>query len=263
MKQRALRLLSVCLLFVLLFAGCKKKQEDSDNGTLYQFDYRNTDLSQYGSLSDSAYRSLSITLSADARFRGEASVDAYLKVLFENNPVVSRVTDRPVAWGDTIVVYYKAYDEAGNPLYAVESTESEPRDGLRVTLGESEEKPGTDGLNVPGFNRKIVGAEPGAAAILSLDVPADYGIVELRGKTVTFHVMVSYIRVEDKPTALSASYIRDTLKWEGELTGEESDEEVVRAFRTYLYDYLKIQMTTSHDKARNTAILAQLTVEEF
>ncbi len=202
MNAWMLRMSTMVLTVVLLLgtAGCVRLNDDKKNDgddlntdeqegdipTLDQFDpnetyelpdYFSLDIDEYITLGQ--YRGLTLTLAEEDFSVAPEAVEAEItKILQEHHPD-ARVVNRPVAWGDTVVVSYVG-----------------KRDGVAFSGGTAydqtiavEEENGY----IPGFVEGLVGVLPGEPTDVPMTFPEDYHNTDLAGADVVFTFTVSYI----------------------------------------------------------------------
>jgi trigger factor len=114
---------------------------------------------------------------------GDEDVDLYLGELRESLAQLRPVEDRTVAQrGDTVLIDYEG-----------------KVDGRVVSRGENRPCEIGKGNFPPGFEDRLVGAEVGSPLDFDLELPADYRVAELAGKTVSFHVEVRSLALKEVP----------------------------------------------------------------
>lgn len=124
-------------------------------------------------------RGLTLTLDADSIRVTDAQVEQMITSLLEQHPN-AKVTDRAVAWGDTVIVDYMG-----------------KKDGVAFSGGTAYNRviavvePNT---YIPGFVEGLVGVMPGVPTDVPMTFPENYGVAELAGQDVVFTFTVSYIK---------------------------------------------------------------------
>jgi len=110
-------------------------------------------------------------------------VDRYLANLRESLSQLRPIEDRTaVRRGDVALIDYEGR-----------------LDGKVVTRGENRNCEIGRGQFPPGFEDRLVGAEVGAVVDFDLPMPDDYGVAEIAGKVVAFHVVLRGIAAKETP----------------------------------------------------------------
>lgn len=112
------------------------------------------------------------------------------------------VEGRGVGTGDSILVdlVRTARTPEGAATEHTELTESDRHENVTVDIGAT--------ANPPGFDEQLAGLTTGARKTFDVHYPADYGIAELAGTTVTYDVTVKAIRNRIVP-ALDDEFAKD------------------------------------------------------
>lgn len=200
--------------------------EPDDTEYAHGFLYYGADISQYCTIPASAYAALS--LSPDVT---DDDVNEYVKDrLLPSVRIPVEITDRAIADGDTVNIYFKGYIDdvafdGGSNMEAEEPAE--------LVIG-------SDSL-IPGFEDGLLGVIPAETSKespvrVSATFPDPYtSSPDLAGKTAIFEVwIVSIIDHYDTPTELTNELVLNELGFETE------EEDAVAA----LLAYLKSQMRT-------------------
>jgi trigger factor len=107
----------------------------------------------------------------------EEAVDAALQRLRDRAARFEPVEGRVIVEGDSVVVDIDRRDAGGEPAH---------HEGVTIELGAK--------ANPPGFDRELLGLEPGSKTTFTVHYPADYGITELAGTEVEYSVKVNSIK---------------------------------------------------------------------
>ncbi len=140
-------------------------------------DYSELNISDYITLGK--YRGLTLTLDYDAVTISDEELEAEIEAIIRANHPDFQVTDRAVAWGDTVVADYVG-----------------TLDGVAFSGGTAYEQTLVLQDNsgyIPGFVEGLVGAMPGEEYPVDVTFPEDYHATELAGKAVVFIFTVHYI----------------------------------------------------------------------
>ena len=187
---RVLAFILCAVMMLAIFASCSDKKNDKDKNDTSNgggennpelFDYENEDLSAYIELSDYKGRTLEIAKIEIT----DAEVESKIKSLLEENKVITKITDRAAAQGDTVVVDYTGYMN-GEKFSGGSAT--------NVTLNLVENSGYIDG-----FAEGVVGHTPGEEFTVPVRFPDNYGKVDYAGKDAEFVFKLHYI-VEYKVT---------------------------------------------------------------
>ena len=214
--------------------------EDPENAFI-GFPYLKTDLSEYASLSASAYAALTVMMDIT-----DEDVDEYIGKVLAANPIEVTSTDRAVKEGDEIYLYYEG--SVDGQTFSGGSNmppDAEPR---LLKIGS--------GTFIPGFEEALVGMIPAdtAAQETYIDVtfPEKYHIADLAGKAAKFRVIiVSVFEGYEARTELTAE-----LLLELGYTTEETD--AVAAFRAEALGWLREDVVANYDTARFNNIIQEL-----
>ncbi len=236
----------LALLALLSLFGCGDEAPDGD--PLYQLNYVTIkDISRYGSLPTNTYHDITLTLGGECRY-SEDTLDKWISNTLAQYPSYDYVTDRKVARGDVIRLYYTASVD-GVVVKSHVSTADTPTPPLSLTVNS------IDYLNLEGWNDALIGATCGVPVLFTLKAPDDYGNLDMRGKEVDFAVTVESIRQAVHLDALTAAYVTEILGFQTEETEEEA---ILSAFYTFLEGYLKDLARVNYENASKEAILKLL-----
>ena len=198
MKTNGMRLIVFCLAILMIFSlgACKGAGGQSDGTQQQQKPAKNTPSLEdfdptrqysepdYDSLTWKnyvtlgRYSGLTLTLDADALAVDDAQVESVISEQILALPS-SKVTDRPVAWGDTVLVDYVG-----------------TKDGVAFSGGTAyDQRIEVTSPNrfIPGFVEGMVGIVPGVPTDVSVTFPENYSTAALAGQDVIFTFTVSYI----------------------------------------------------------------------
>ena len=194
-----------------------------NESTAEPIDLATADLSAYLTLGN--YKGLSaeekIVILTDEEF--EAEFAAYIAGI----PLYEKITDRPAAKGDTVIMDYVG------KLDGV-AFEGGTAQGQSIELSEN------SGY-IDGFADGLIGVTPGTTVDLTLTFPTDYHATDMAGKTVVFTVTLHYIQGGTITPEATDAFIT-------EFTG--GDYTSVDAFRAFYREYLDTEATqTAHDNA--------------
>ena len=254
MKTRYIRwmALALCLVLALACVACeqpgKQPEDDSDielplpgtddttdqpgdsaaadEVTLEQFDpEKNYPLVDYFTLNMSdyvqlgRYKNLSVSINKKDITVPETTLQSQINAILAEHHPDAKITDRPVAEGDTIVMDYvgKLNGEA-----------FQGGTGLKQTITVNT----TSNGYIPGFVDGMIGLVPGQMKEVPVTFPEDYGKDELNGQDAIFEMTVHYI--VGTPT-LDDAFVADYTK--GEMTtAEEFTNSMRTEMEAELYD---------------------------
>ena len=182
--------LSLALLILFSFAGCKEKEVDpavaaGKNGDRVSYNYN---MSKYVTLG--TYKGITIDKTSDLYVN---YYDSYFKNLVSNAKAYDYVKEGKLAKNDTAMIEYVGKID-GKEFQGGSSTEE-----YALILGS--------GTFIPGFEDALIGKEIGKTTVLKLKFPADYDQVtyysddkdlkngfNLKGKDVEFTVKVNSVQ---------------------------------------------------------------------
>lgn len=197
--------------------GVSVKDFDPKKTYLY-FNYFELDMSEYVQLG--RYQNLSITIDPKQAEINEATVQTEIYNFLQENHPDAKITNRPVAMGDKIVMDYVGKLDgvafSGGTVYS--------------TTIEVQEKNGF----IPGFVDGMIGLTPGVMTEVPVTFPEDYKETSLAGKAVIFEMTVHYIVGEPE---LTDDFVAEYT--EGEMTtAEEYTASVRKELETAAYNSL-------------------------
>ena len=232
-------ILAVITCFTVLSACNKGEDETNDtidtNGTdstpnsgnkqeSERFDYFGEDMTKYISIDTSEYKSSTLSLSKEF-MPGKEGVQAYIDILCANykTSTGNKITDRAVANGDTVMLYYEGYLNGEKFQGGSNMDDAEP---FALVIGS--------GSFIPGFEEALIGIVPSETnrenlVDLNLTFPESYHSADLAGKAVIFKVYIEYID-EMVPAEYTEQFITETIKYTTE------DEDIKASFEKYLED---------------------------
>ena len=186
-----------------------------------RFDYSGDDMTKYISIDASAYKNFTVTLSKTL-MPGKEGVDAYIDMLRENykSSTGNKITDRAVAEGDTVMIYYEGYID-GETFSGGSNMEDEAPFALVIGSGRF----------IPGFEEALIGIIPAETSKdnrvdLNLTFPESY-YEDLAGKDVVFKVYIEYID-EMAPAEYTEEFITKTLQY------TTTDTDIKASFEKYI-----------------------------
>ena len=139
------------------------------------------DVSDYLVIEDDGYKTITVEV-APARKATEEEVDEEIRTSFryleDYDDLVLKKTEGKVVEGDILNIDYVG-----------------SKDGVEFDGGTDE---GYDleigsGTFIPGFEDGLIGKEIGSEVDLNLTFPEDYGVEDLNGEDVVFHVTLNYV----------------------------------------------------------------------
>lgn len=114
----------------------------------------------------------------------EDEINAQIEALRQQQALIVPITDRPVQFGDIVVVSYIGYLD-GTPFQGGQASKQQ------LTLVEKS--------FIPGFGEQIVGMTPNETKNFEVTFPENYHAENLKGKTTTFDLTLHEIKVKDLP----------------------------------------------------------------
>ncbi len=235
MMMRALALLLVCTAILPLVA-CKKEDEEEeqkkeptnqepaiDYSTDGVFDYHDYDpkktyqpeelsnlpVDDYITLG--RYEGLTLTLQEENITITDALLENRIQAILAENHPDARITDRPVAWKDTVVVDY---------VGTIDGVAFQGGSAENQTIAVTEANANS---YIPGFVEGLVGITPGVVTPIDVTFPENYHNAEFAGKAAVFTFTVHYIVGDPK---LTDEFVSDYTK--GEFTTAEAYKENLR-----------------------------------
>ena len=182
--------------------------DDYDSTATYAVpDYTTMNMEDYITLG--SYRGLTLTLDYDAVTVSDSELQSEIAAILKEYHPGAKITDRAVAWGDTVVADY---------VGTLDGVAFEGGSATEQTL-ELKDNSGY----IPGFVEGLVGAMPGQEYPVDVTFPEDYHSADLAGKAVVFTFTVHYI--EGTPELDDAFVIDHT---NGEYTTAADYREAVR-----------------------------------
>ena len=185
-----------------------------------------------------------IALETESAEVTDADVDAALERFRDDAADYSDAPERPAAQDDYAVINYSSTLE-GKPLHEVIPAAKQLSEGIDFWVRL------TDEAFLPGFSAQLVGAKPNETREFDLEVPADFPLPELAGKTV--HYTVTLLSLKDKELpALDDAFAATVIK-----------DKTLEELRTIVRDELGRQKArTIEGKKRNDLVEALLSKVE-
>ncbi len=209
-------------------------EKDYDPKKDYQLpDYSKLTVTDYVALG--RYKNLTLTIAEKDFLITDAVFDDRIKSILQENHPGAKITDRAVAWNDTVIVDYVG-----------------KKDGVAFEGGTAEnqtidvtEKNGY----IPGFVEGLVGVTPGVATDVPMKFPDDYHDKDLAGKDVVFTFTVHYIVGNPE---LTDDFVADYT--EGKFTtAEEYKKDLREQMQTDAYD-LAVRIAFWNKISENAAL---------
>ena len=139
------------------------------------------DISDYLDIKDEDYKNLTIQ-AAPAQKVTDEEVNEEIANAFEyledHDDLVEKITKGKVKTGDTVNIDYVGTKDG-------EAFDGGTAEGYDLEIGS--------GSFIDGFEDGLIGKEIGSEVDLNLTFPEDYGVEELNGADVVFHVTLNYI----------------------------------------------------------------------
>lgn len=169
--------LSLALLILFSFAGCKAKEVDpataaGKNGDRVNYNY---DMADYVTLG--TYKGIEVDKSSEEY---QNNYKSNFESLVSSADAYEYVTEGTLAENDTAMIEYVGRID-GEEFDGGSSTEEYP-----LTLGS--------GAFIPGFEDAPIGKPVGEESVINVTFPEDYGVDTLNGKEAEFTVMVNSVR---------------------------------------------------------------------
>lgn len=222
MKKRFV-LMSLLCVFCCLAAACgSEKPVRSPETAKYYYDGIE-DLSQYIDLPD--FSGLTLDVAPEP---SDEEVESYISNARTQNKVMTKITDRPIAEGDTVAItFVGTIDGQKEDNCTYEDTENL----YECTVGS--------GSHIPGFEEGLIGLTPGESVTLNLTFPDTFQNSEYAGKAVTFEVKTYEIRVYSLPE-LTDEFVKSLGVTDG-----DTPVETVDAYREYAKNAVKKSKTNT------------------
>ena len=200
------------------------------------FPYLSEQISEYGSISKSAYASLSVSMDIT-----EKDVEDYIASLLAENPILLEVVDRAVRDGDFVYIYFEGSVD-GDLFGGGSNMDDEEPYPLEIGSGSF----------IPGFEEALIGLVPADTlaqdAYIDVTFPSDYHDAELAGKAAKFRIQVVYIVDYEERTELTPEFLSEIG-----YTTEESD--VISAFRADLLSDMRKEIVDHYDETLRQRLL--------
>ena len=228
------------------------KTEDSTNtptGTNERFDYFNTDLSKYITVDPAIYKNLTLEIEEKYEVTDEL-LEKYIAEVVANYPSVSKVTDRAIAEGDTVYIYYEGFIDGEAFSGGSNMSNAEP---YPLTIGS--------GSFIPGFEDGLIGVIPAntsreAPAEVLTKFPDNYHSADVAGKEAIFKVVVEYI-AEETPAEFGEEFVLANFNF------DPANGDVVEQFKALALEDLQTSFRTVALNAAYEALVGKFTVNEY
>ena len=173
--KKWMALFFACLMLTAALTACggsDEEESESDSG----FDYENADFSKYLTLAESLYRTPSVTVPY-AETMTEEMHEEQLALFLKRYGTTEKLTDKTVADGDTVNIYYCGYTEDENGVeYAFAG-------GTAMTYGTSSALVIGSGRFIDGFESGLIGVVPSDTISV---LGEDAAITEDGGASITY-----------------------------------------------------------------------------
>ncbi len=181
--------------------SANESESSSENNatTNERFDYFNTDLSNYITVDPEIYKNLTLNIDQKYEITNEL-LEKYIAEIVSNYPDINEVTDRPIADGDTVYIYYEGYIDGELFAGGSNMTDAEP---FPLTIGS--------GAFIDGFEDGLIGVVPAETSRenptkVFARFPDNYGNAGVAGKEAIFKVVVEYIG-EEVPAEFGEEFV--------------------------------------------------------
>lgn len=206
----------------------------------------------------------SISLSLPSQEVTEEEINAGLDRLREQGASFEDLSDRPVALDDFAVITYEGTID-GQPV-----AEIAPKAGRMVGGNTDFWIKLTSDTFLPGFSEKLVGANVGENREFDIEVPADFAVTELAGKTIHYSVTLNAIKnkvlpelndefaaklVPGKTLEELKDLARTELARQKEFEGEQEKRNQVLQF---LVDKVECELPEGHVRGETHRVLTDL-----
>lgn len=232
-------------------ATTEKKEETTSapTATDERFDYFNTDLSKYITVNPEIYKNL--TLEIEERYKvTDELLEKYIAEVVGNYPNISKVTDREIAKGDTVYIFYEGFIDGVAFNGGSNMSDAEP---YPLTIGS--------GSFIPGFEDGLIGVIPAntsreAPAEVLTKFPDDYHSADVAGKEAIFKVVVEYI-AEETPAEFGEEFVLKNFNF------DPADGDVVEQFKALALEDLQTSFRSVALNAAYEALVGKFTVNEY
>lgn len=194
----------------------------------------------------------------------DAEIDEGLNRLREQGAEFKDVTGRPVAIDDFAVITYEGTID-GKPV-----SEVAPKAGRPVGGNSDFWIKLTNDTFLPGFSEKVAGAEVGENREFDVEVPADFTVEDLAGKTIHYSVTLNAIKEKVLPELDDAfaerllpgknlEELRDLARTElGRQKEFEGEQEKRNQVLQQLIDKVECELPESHVRNETHRVLTDL-----
>ena len=203
----------------------------SSSVAVERFDYLNSDLSAYITVKPEIYKSL--TLEIEEKYEvTDKLLEEYIKEILASYPNITKVTDRPVAEGDTVYIYYEGYIDGVAFSGGSNMSNTEP---YALTIGSD--------TFIDGFEDGLIGVIPSETSKespteVNCRFPDNYGTADVAGKDAVFKVVVEYIAEKTPVTELTEEFVIKNFNFDA------ADGDVVEQFKSLALDDLRTSFRT-------------------
>ena len=222
----------------------------SASTTTERFDYLNADLSKYITVKPEIYKNL--TLEIEDKYEvTDNLLEEYVKEILQNHPNIIEVTDRPIAKGDTVYIYYEGFIDGVAFSGGSNMTDKTP---YALTIGS--------GTFIDGFEDGLIGVIPSEAsketpAEVNCRFPDNYGSADVAGKDAVFKVVVEYIAEESPVTELTEEFVLKNF------TFDPANGNVIDQFMTLARDDLNTSFRTVALGKAYDLLVSKFEVKEY
>ena len=227
----------------------KEETTAAPDGADERFDYFNTDLSKYITVDPEIYKNL--TLEIEERYEvTDELLEKYIAEVVGNYPDINKVTDREIAKGDTVYIFYEGFIDGVAFNGGSNMSDAAP---YPLTIGS--------GSFIPGFEDGLIGVIP---ANTSRDNPAEvltkfpdnYHSADVAGKEAIFKVVVEYI-AEETPAEFGEEFVLKNFNF------DPADGDVIEQFKALALDDLKTSFRSVALSEIYEALAGKFTVLEY
>ncbi len=199
----------------------ENESESATEGEVTEdFDYLNSDLSQYISLSADEYQSNTVTLPTKYLVDDKMVQDYIDDECFKNRKKQNGgdlIYDQPIRYADSAFIYYTGYLD-GEKFEG--GSNADDKYSYELVIGS--------GTFIPGFEEGLIGVIPNQTSkenpySLNVTFPEDYDNIDLAGKSVVFEVWVEYT-IQYAIPEFNDDYVAKVLIYNG--TAEQYRAEV-------------------------------------
>ena len=223
--------------------------DNASETTDKRFDYFNSDLTKYITVDPAIYKNL--TLNIDAKYAvTDDRLNEYIEKIMSSFPNIEKVTDRPIAEGDTVYIYYEGYIDGELFSGGSNMSDSEP---YPLTIGS--------GAFIPGFEDGLIGVVPADTsrenpAEVNTKFPDSYHSADVAGKDAIFKVVVEYIE-EESLAEFGEDFVLDNFDF------DPAEGDVVEQFKALAREDLEMELRDAALGAIYDALDGKFTVHQY